>query len=105
MPPFGGIGRRAFRTALKADREVSAGAYGRENGGMSNRTRSENLRHRKPKVSWAMSINPGLAGPKPRTKVVGDGQQVDIPAPVMVCTRRDGATKLVRTYDLSCAIR
>lgn len=44
---------------------------------------SENLSHRKPKVSWAMSIIPGLAGPKPRPKGVGDGQQAKIPAPVM----------------------
>ena len=62
----------------------------------------ENPCHRKSKVSWAMSIIPGLAGPKPRPKGVGDGQQVDIPAPVVQCTRRDGMSELTRTYDLSC---
>ena len=32
-----------------------------------------------PKGSSAMLIIRGLVGPKPRTKVVGDGQQVYIP--------------------------
>ena len=59
------------------------GAIGSENGGMSNKKQGENPCHRKFKVSWAMSIIPGLAGPKPRPKGVGDGQQADIPAPVM----------------------
>jgi len=79
------------------------GADGSENGGMSNKTRSENLRHRKSKVSWAMLINPGLVGPKARPKGVVDGQQADIPAPVSKCVGRDGTTKSARTYDLSCA--
>ena len=81
----------------------STGADGSENGGMSSKKGSENLPHRKPKVSWATSIDPGLAGPKSRPKGVDDGQQVDIPAPVRVCTRRDGASETARTYDLSCA--
>ena len=59
-----------------------AGAYESENGGMSSTKQGENPCHRKPMVSWAMSINPGLAGPKARPKGVVDGQQVDIPAPV-----------------------
>ncbi len=69
---------------------------------MSNKKRSENLRHRKFKVSWATSIDPGLVGPKSRPKGVDDGQQVDIPAPVMMFIRRDGVAKPVKTYDLSC---
>ena len=48
---------------------------------MSNYKVGENPTHRKTKVSWATFIVPGLVGPKPRTKVVGDGQQVDIPVP------------------------
>jgi len=40
------------------------GASGSENVGMSNRKSSEILGHRKPKVSSAMEINRGLAGPK-----------------------------------------
>ena len=71
-----------------------AGASRRENGGMSNKTQGENPCHRKPKVSWAMSIIPGLAGPKPRRKRVGDGQQVDIPAPACEFVRRDGIVGL-----------
>ena len=78
-----------------------AGAYVRENGGMSSTTQSENLCHRKSEVSWAMSIIPGLAGPKPRRKRVGDGQQVDIPAPAIQCIRRDGASHVIRVYDYS----
>jgi hypothetical protein len=52
-----------------------------KNVGMSNRNVSENLTRRKSKVSWAMSINPGLGGPKARPKGVVDGQPVNIPAP------------------------
>ena len=35
-----------------------------------------------PEVSYATSIDVGLVGPKPREKSVGDGQQVNIPAPL-----------------------
>ena len=52
----------------------------RENAGMSNYTDRENRSHRKSKVSWAMAVNPGLVGPKPRPKGVGDGKPVNIPA-------------------------
>ena len=57
------------------------GALGSKNVGMSNRNVSEILTRRKSKVSWAMSINPGLGGPKARPKGVVDGQPVNIPAP------------------------
>ena len=33
---------------------------------------------------WATVIVPGLVGPKPRRISVGDGQQVNIPAQVIV---------------------
>ena len=79
-----------------------SGADKSENGGISNKTQGENPCHRKPEVSWAMSIIPGLAGPKPRRKRVGDGQQVDIPAPVSQFKRHDGTAEFSRTYDLSC---
>jgi hypothetical protein len=52
-----------------------------ENVGMSSTNAGENPAHRKPKVSWAMKISPGLAGPKARLNSVVDGQQVNIPAP------------------------
>ena len=46
---------------------------------MSNEKISENLIRRKPKVSWARFVHPGLVGPKARPKGVVDGQQVNIP--------------------------
>ena len=79
------------------------GAFGSENGGMSSKTESENLSHRKSKVSWAMSIIPGLAGPKARPKGVVDGQQVDIPAPAYQFIGRDESLESARAYDLPCA--
>jgi hypothetical protein len=50
-----------------------------ENVGMSSDKVREKRTHRKPKVSWGRLIHPGLVGPKPRSKGVGDGQQVNIP--------------------------
>ena len=47
---------------------------------MSSEKESENLSRRKPKVSQGRLVHLSLAGPKPRAKAVGDGQQVDIPA-------------------------
>ena len=58
---------------------------GRENVGISSTKSSENLDHRKRKVSWATQIDPGLVGPKVRPKGVADGQQVNIPALPYVC--------------------
>ena len=60
-----------------------ARAYGHqrsENVGISSTNGSENLPRRKPKVSWATQLVPGLVGPKVRQKCVTDGQQVNIPA-------------------------
>ena len=53
---------------------------------MSNLKEGENPSHRKSKVSWAMIIIPGLVGPKSRHSSVDDGQQVNIPVPVFVCS-------------------
>ena len=44
---------------------------------------------RMPKVSDARSFHVGLVGPKPRANAVGDGQQVNIPVPVV---SSDGGT-------------
>ena len=38
--------------------------YGRENAGISSKNVGANPTHRKPKVSWAMFVNPGLGDPK-----------------------------------------
>ena len=56
------------------------GGYGRENVGISSKKPGANPGHRKPKVSWATQIDPGLVGPKVRLKSVADGQLVNIPA-------------------------
>ncbi len=56
------------------------GALRRENVGISSKKTGENPVHRKPKVSRATRIVPGLVGPKARPKGVVDGQQVNIPA-------------------------
>jgi len=58
-----------------------SGAERSENVGISNRNLGESPRHRKPKVSLAMTIIQGLGGPKVNPKGVADGQQVNIPAP------------------------
>ena len=44
-----------------------------KNVGMSSKKAGENPAHRKPKVSWATQIDPGLVGPKARPKGVVDG--------------------------------
>ena len=51
----------------------ATGAYRREDADMSSDKGGEKPPRRKPKVSWARKILPGLAGPKPRPKGVGDG--------------------------------
>ena len=52
---------------------------------MSNHKAGENPAHRKSKVSRATVMIPGLVGPKPRRSSVGDGHQVNIPEPVIIC--------------------
>ena len=59
------------------------GAAGSENVGMSNLNGGKKPPHRKPKVSHATIIGVGLVGPKARPKGVVDGQQVNIPVPVL----------------------
>jgi hypothetical protein len=51
-----------------------------ENVGISSINEGENPSRRKPKVSWATQLGPGLVGPKMRRKRVIDGQLVNIPA-------------------------
>ena len=66
------LGRGAFHGRLKGNREVP-GRRGRDDAGMSTRDKGENPLRRKPKVSWGRLVHPGLVGPKPRPKGVGDG--------------------------------
>ena len=58
------------------------GAKGSEYAGMSSVKVCGKHIHRKPEVSYATLIDVGLVGPKPRGKPVGDGQLVNIPAPL-----------------------
>ena len=57
----------------------TGGAIRSENVGMSNRNADEKSAHRKPKVSWAMIIIPGLVGPKANPKGLVNGHKVNIP--------------------------
>ena len=59
-----------------------AGGDRRDYVGISSANSDEKSGRRKPKVSWGRDIRPGLVGPKARPKGVGDGWQVNIPAPV-----------------------
>ena len=61
--------------------ERLCGAYRRENAGMSSETCARNAGVESPRFPGEGSSTQGKSGPKPRTRVVGDGQQVEIPAP------------------------
>ena len=77
------LGMVGERSAQERSGTVRSRGPGRSaNAGMSSEKESENLSRRKPQVSQARFVPLGLAGPKPRPKGVGDGQPVDIPAPL-----------------------
>ena len=61
--------------------ERTGGLDSRENAGMSNERQARNLPVESPRIPGEGSSAQGKSGPKPRTEVVGDGQQVEIPAP------------------------
>ena len=77
----------------------STGAAGSENLGLSSEKQGENPCRRKSKVSWGRLVRPGLVGPKPRPKGVGDGQQVNIPVPC-IFRYQDGVVE----EDRLCAV-
>ena len=54
--------------------ERAGGLAGSKNVGISSKNPDKNSGHRKPKVSWAMRIIPGLVDPKVRPKGVADGR-------------------------------
>ena len=60
----------------------SAGAHRSENAGMSSERHARNMPVESPRFPGEGSSAQGKSGPKPRTEVVGDGQQVEIPAPL-----------------------
>ena len=77
----------------------STGAIGSENLGLSSAKQGENPCRRKSKVSWGRLVRPGLVGPKPRPKGVGDGQQVNIPV-LRIFRYQEGVTE----KDRLCAV-
>ena len=59
----------------------SAGLHTRENVGMSSESKVRILAAENLRFPEEGSSTQGKSGPKPRTRVVGDGQQVEIPVP------------------------
>ena len=49
---------------------------------MSSERHARNMSVESPRFPGEGSSTQGKSGPKPRTEVVGDGQQVEIPAPL-----------------------
>jgi hypothetical protein len=74
------IGRGATYTGRSLSGS-EGGLYGRENAGMSSESKVRIFAVESLRFPEEGSSSQGKSGPKPRTKVVGDGQQVDIPAP------------------------
>ena len=60
------------------------GLYTRENAGMSSESKARTLAVESLRFPGEGSSTQGKSGPKPRTEVVVDGQQVEIPAPLTV---------------------
>ena len=60
--------------------ERNRGLYTRENAGISSARQARNLPVESLRFPGEGSSAQGKSGPKPRTAVVGDGQQVEIPA-------------------------
>ena len=60
------------------------GQYSRENAGMSSESKVRIFAVESLRFPEEGSSSQGESGPKPRTTVVGDGQQVDIPEPLTI---------------------
>ena len=56
--------------------ERRGGQHTRENAGMSSESNARNVAVESPRFPGEGSSTQGKSGPKPRTEVVGDGQQV-----------------------------
>ena len=79
-----GFAQASGRGALNQGRsqiERTGGLDSRENAGMSSERQARNLPVESLRFPGEGSSAQGKSGPKPRTEVVGDGQQVEIPAP------------------------
>ena len=62
--------------------ERTCGRYRRENAGMSSESHARNMAVESPRFPGEGSSAQGKSGPKVRTEVVADGEQVEIPAPL-----------------------
>ena len=71
--------------------------------GISSENIGENLMRRKSKVSWGRFVRPGLAGPKVRSRDVTDGEQVDIPVPLLLVTSEGGTQEARQASDWKCS--
>ena len=76
------IGRGATYTGRSLSGS-EGGLYGRENAGMSSESKVRIFAVESLRFPEEGSSSQGKSGPKPRTRVVGDGQQVDIPVPYL----------------------
>ena len=74
-------GVEEHRAVGRSRTERDGGRTARENAGMSSESEVRILTVESLRVPGEGSSPQGKSGPKPRTKVVGDGQQVDIPVP------------------------
>jgi hypothetical protein len=80
------IGRGATNTGRSSIGRY-CGLYWRENAGMSSESKVRIFAVESLRFPEEGSSSQGKSGPKPRTKVVGDGQQVDIPVPPLAIER------------------
>ena len=65
---------------------------------MSNEMQARNLHVESPRFPGEGSSAQGKSGPKPRTEVVGDGEQVEIPVPGSTneaVTQKDSMSRLM----------
>ena len=80
------IGRGATNTG-RSRIVRDCGLYWRENAGMSSESKVRIFAVESLRFPEEGSSTQGKSGPKPRTDVVGDGQQVDIPVPPLAFDR------------------
>ena len=90
------IGRGAMCTGRSCT-ERSSGLYRRDNAGMSSESHARNMAVESPRFPGEGSSAQGKSGPKVRTEVVADGEQVEIPAPPKneAVTRKDSASRVM----------
>ena len=64
---------------------------------MSSERHARNMPVESPRFPGEGSSTQGKSGPKPRTEVVGDGQQVEIPAPPRneAVTQKDNSSRVM----------